>query len=418
MRRLLAGMGMLVCGSVGAASLSAMLETKLQVDNRFNITPRVLGEVWGDAELLESGRWRAHASWAGRLSSLSDDSGGRLYQAFWEGLLPRFQGTLRLGRFQRADLAGFYLLDGGQLDYRLKDWRVQWYGGRPLRLDHVRGIEGDSVFGVTLERDKAENRCWHGFCWQGYRTVFSYQEFRNHRLSRRLQGNASVRGMWGDRRAWEMALSATYRFDRRHFEDVWFNGFIDLTPVLRFRANYEYYRPRSPFPTFRERFVSAYALGEQSLFRAELHHRPRPSLHYYLGGQRATKADGFDGYGLIGGGDYRWRDTVFALRYDFLEIGYDRAHSGYGQIRHALNSRLEAWINGAVRREEKLLYGVNWVRGGEAGFRYHIGSGWTVQTSLSYIANSRRRDDYVGTVRVIYYLDRFQPKGKTCVWSC
>ncbi len=420
MRRTLVLTGwMLMTGGAWGANISASLETKFQVDNRFNASPRFLGELWGDAEILSTqSDWRAHFSWAGRLSSLSDDSGGKLYQAFVEKHWKFLQSAVRLGRFQRADLSGLYFLDGGQLDYRIGDWRMQWYGGRPMRADNVRSLEGDSVHGVRLGYDRTVHRRWGALTWERYRFNAEYQAFRNNGLSRRLQGAASLQGRIGDRRSWESTLTATYRFDRARFEDVWFSGFVDLTATLRFRTHYEYYRPRSPFPSFRERFTSAYALEEQSLFRAELHHRPTARLHYFIGGQRATKADGFDGFGIRGGGDYRWRDSTFALTWDYLEIGADRAHSGYARIVQAIDSRLEIWANAAVRREEKLLYGVNWARGGETGFRFLLDGNWVILTSLSYIANSRRKDDYVGAVRVIYYLDRFQPKGKTCAWLC
>ena len=401
-----------------AVDVSGTLEAKFQVDNRFNQSPAVVGELWGDGEILSAARgWRAHFSWSGRLSSRGGDDGGKLYQAFVEKRWPFLGSALRLGRFQRTDVAGFYVLDGGQMDYRLKGWQVQWYGGRPVRMDHVRSIDGDVVYGVRVARRQLLNRKIGSLTLQDYEIGVGFQSFHAQGVSRRLHGNAAIQGIWADR-PWRGTLAATYRFDRQRFENVWFDGFVDLPWHLRFRTNYEYYHPRSPFPTFRERFVSAYALGEQSLFRAELHQRPTANWHYFIGGQRATKADGFDGYGLRAGGDYRIGDTTVAATYDYLRIGYDQAHSAYGQVRHAFNSRLEGWVNAALRREEKRLYGINWSRGGEGGVRYLLDSNLVLRLSLSYIANSRRRDDYVGAVRLIYYFDRFRPKADVCALFC
>ncbi len=421
LRRGLAVLGFfLVAAGVRAVDVSAILETRLQVDNRFNRSARVLGEVWGDADL--AGRdWQLHASWVGRMSSLPDDSGGRLYQGFLAKRWPWLNSVVRLGRFQRADVAGLYLLDGAQWDYQVGGWQVQWYGGRPVRLDHVRSVQADFAYGVNLSRRETVDWSLGGWRWSGYRLGVGFQGFRrNGDPSRRLQARGGVYGTWGSGRVWEVNLAAVYRFDRRRFEDVWFQGFVDLPQRFRFRGYYEYYRPRAPFPTFRERFVSAYALGEQSLLRLGLERRPKPSLRYFVVGQRATRADGFDGYGIRAGGDVGWRDHRWSVVYDYLEIGYDDAHSAYGQWRYVWNSRLESRLNVALRRERKLLYGDNWARGGEVGLRYLFSTATVVDLSVSYVANSRRRDDYVGAVRLVYYFDRFRPKQEreTCAASC
>lgn len=398
-------------GLATALNVSASLETKFQVDNRFTETPTFLGELWGDARLISIQQdWQLKVSAAHRFSSLSHDTRGKLFQGFIEKHFDRLDSHLRLGRFQRADVAGFYLVDGVQFDYRLNGWFWQFYGGSPHRIDHVQSIDGDSIFGVDGLYQRTLDWRWQGLKLTSLTFRTAFQQFRDSRTSRRLNGGIDVTGELAGR-AYQTGLNATYRFDRERFEDVYFNFRVDLTETLRFRSNYEYYRPRSPFPTFRERFVSAFTLGEQSLFRAELHRRPGTGIHYYLGGQRATKADGEDGFGLRIGADAAlpWELTFNAL-YDFLELGRERAHSLYGGFAQLVNSRLEWHLNGALRKEDKLLYGVNWARGAEVGGRYLIDYSKVLILSLSYIANSRRRDDYVGTVRFVYYFDRFEPK--------
>jgi hypothetical protein len=106
--------------SAQGISLSGVLENKMQVDNRLTRDPRVLWELWGDVDVLApQGKWGAHFTWANQISSLEDNSGSQLYQAYWEKNLPDWGSNLRLGRFQRTDLSGFYVLDGGQ-------WNTQW----------------------------------------------------------------------------------------------------------------------------------------------------------------------------------------------------------------------------------------------------------------------------------------------------
>lgn len=215
-------------------------------------------------------------------------------------------------------------------------------------------------------------------------------------------------------------LTARYRFDRQGFEDLYFHLTADLTPNVRFRTDYEHDTPRSPFVTFREQFTGRYALGELTLFRAELHHRPDGRWHYFFGGERATQGKGRDGWGIRFGLDHRFPfDLTVEALYDFLELSRDRAHALSVRGRYPLTSRLE-WDGGfAFRAEEKRLYGRNFVRAVFGEIRYFFNRSWSLSCGLNYIANSARKDDYVAEVRLIYFLDRFHPKGRACrrCWS-
>ena len=402
---------LMASSSAMALNVSATLETKFQVDNRFTENPRVLGEFWGDARLFSHAQdWQMQVSATQRISSLANDSQGKLYQAFLDKHFQLLDSHLRLGRFQRTDVSGFYTLDGAQFDYRLSGWHWQLYGGSPHRMDHMQSVDGDYVFGVAGEYQQKLDWRWGWLTLSSFSFRSGFQQFKNGRISRRLRGGVNYTGTLAGR-AFETGVNTLYRFDRHAFEDVFFNLRLDLTDNLRFRGNYEYYRPRNPFPTFRERFVSAYALGEQSLFRAELHHRPTGKLHYFIGGQRATKADGRDGHGIRAGSDLvlPWEIRVNLL-YGYLQLGEEQAHNVYGGITQPVTSRLEWHLNAALRREDKLFYGINWARGAEIGGRYMIDFSKVVILSFSYIANSKRRDDYVGALRFIYYFDRFTPK--------
>ncbi len=404
--------------SAQGVSLSAVLENKMQIDNRLTRNPRVLWELWGDVDLTSTkGGWGAHLSWVNQVSSLSDNSGSRLYQAYWEKKLPNWGSNLRLGRFQRTDLSGFYILDGGQWDTQWNQWQLQAYGGQAKRFDQIFTADIDAIYGFSAAYSGTPDYRWGSMVWSGYHAQLGYQQVYHHDTSRRIQASFSNQGLLGEKRFWEMNLSGTYHFDRTRLENVWFHGFADLTRTLRLRSNFEHYRPLNPLPSFRERFVYAYASGGQSLLRIDLQHSLLPKFSYFVGGQRSTREDSFEGLGIRGGFDYRLRSGRLSASYDWLKFGQDSAHSSYLHADHALNSRLEIWANTALRHEDKRLYGINWSYGGEGGFRYQINSAWAIITSLSYIANSQRKSDYIGAFRLIYYLDHFQPKGNTCLFD-
>ena len=401
-----------------AISVSGVLENKVQVDNRLTRDPRVLGELWGDVDVLGTqGKWGAHFTWANQISSLEDNSGSRIYQAYWEKNLTDWGSNLRLGRFQRSDLSGFYVLDGGQWNTQWNQWEIQAYGGQAKRFDQLFTANIDATYGINVAYSGAPNYHLGPLTLRNYRAQLGYQQVYHDNTSYRTQAVLSSQGVLDEKRFWEMNLSGTYHIERSRLENVWFHGFADITRKLRLRSNFEHYRPRNPLPSFRERFVYSYATGRQSLWRVEAQHKLQEKLSYFIGWQRATRKDNHEGLGVRGGFEYRTGSGRISTNYDWLKFGQDSAHSGYFHTSHALNSRFEVWINTALRREEKRLSGINWSYGGGSGFRYQISSAWAINSSLTYIANSQRKPDYIGAFRLIYYLDHFQPKENKCLFD-
>jgi hypothetical protein len=407
------------CACAQDISLSGVLENKVQVDNRLTRDPRVRGELWGDVDLLATqGKWGAHFTWANQISSLEDDSGSRLYQAYWEKNLPGWGSNLRLGRFQRTDLSGFYILDGGQWNTQWNQWELQAYGGQAKRFDQLFTANIDAIYGIDAAYSGAPNYRLGPVTWRNYRAQLGYQQVYYDNTSHRMQAVLSSQGSLDEKRFWEMNLSGHYQINRSRLENVWFHGFADVTRTLRFRSNFEHYRPRNPLPSFRERFVDAYATGRQSLLRMEAQHVLLQKLSYFIGLQRAARKDiDEEGLGARGGFEYRTGSGRISANYDWLKFGQDSAHSGYLHARHALNSRFEVWANAALRHEDKRLSGINWSYGGGSGFLYQISSAWAINSSLNYIANSQRKSDYIGVFRLIYYLDHFRPKESKCLFD-
>lgn len=411
---------MLVGQGVWAANWSATLESKFQVDNRIEDRPNLSGEVWGDTHFFSNAdKLGIHVTAVGRLSQSAVDSGVQLYQGYLEKAFSEVPLYLKLGRFQRADASGFYALDGGVIKYRLgRRWGIEGYAGVPRRFDLLRAVSGGSVVGAAASyRHRIdfgdENVSLTRLHWQ-----VGVQRYRDDQNAWRLLSSWTGQGK-ALRRPYFLGAALLYRLDQTAFESLNLHTTLDVTSNLRWRNDYEFYQPLARFLTFRERFLSAYALEEQSLFRSELHHRPHPKWQYFISGRRATRGDGGDGYGLRAGAEFQLSNLRWAVVYDHLSLGQDTADSGYAGVSLAFNSRWEGHCNAAVRREEKALYGENWVRGGEIGTQFMLGPVGVI-LSLFYIANLRMRDDYVGAVRVVYHLDRFQPKAQSlaCTLFC
>jgi hypothetical protein len=333
---------------------------------------------------------------------------------------------------------------------------VEAYAGRPSRIDHLRSVDGNFVGGFEARThlapnlgDDADLPTLETLDFRG-----GYQYFRNdverdedpyygygavagaldpgaflaaagyanpaanpnnggvageNRLG--FAGTAAGRVQKSGRHRYEFGALGTYRAELNLFENVLVNGQVDVADWLRLRSSWEYYRPRGPYLSFREKFYSAYAVGEQTLFRGRLDTRPAEGATAYVGGLYATR-EGDDGSGVDVGGSYRVLPQLAVLaEFDYLALGQEDAKSGYGSLIFTPNSRWQTRFNGAIRYEHKLLYGDNRALGAETELRYMLRSDIILEFAGSYIWNTRLKDEYLGAVQVIYYFESFRPKA-------
>jgi hypothetical protein len=446
---------------------SGSLRTKAQVDNRYTREPRTFGELWGQF-LYDSFDSDLHGGLDFLVRTGTQPDGGtsgKLYQAFVDKGFADLGLRVKGGRFQRTDNLGFYLLDGANVEFSPKDsgWALEAYAGHPNRIDHARSVDGEFVGGFE-GRTRFAPALGGADDWATLESVDlrgGYQYFRNrfnrvvrdftagsnagqtgrvntgvllgdsgipgallglgpllrnrtgsgdvHRLY--FAGNAAGKLNLWQRSGYDFGLLGTFRPDQARFEDVLVTGQVDLTEQLRFRGSYEYYRPREPFLTFREKFYSAYALGEQTLFRVRVHHSPLDGFTYYFGGMGATR-EGRDGYGGDAGASYFFTPNFkLAGEFDYLTLGPEDAKSFYTSAAYTVNSQLQFKVNTALRFEHKLLYGNNRAVGAEGELFYMIQNNIVLNVAGSYIWNTRLPGEYLGAVQFIYYFDNFKPKG-------
>lgn len=466
-RLLAAWLGVLIAPTGWADNWHGSLRTKVQVDNRYTRSPNAFAEAWGQF-LYDRPTDDLHGGLDFLARTGTQPDGGaaaKLYQAFVDKGFADLNLRVKAGRFERTDNLGFYLLDGANLQYAPRDsqWVVDAYAGRPTRIDHARSVDGEFVGGFEgrvkllpglgeagdwMTLDRVDLRGGYQYFRNQYRRIRAArgaldanlqsgqvntgvllgdsgvpgatQGFANpfqddkpsaevHRLY--FAGNASGKlGLW-PKSGYDLGLLGTFRADKARFEDVLLTAQVDLTEQLRFRGSYEYYRPREPFLTFREKFYSAYALGEQTLFRARVHHSPIEGFTYYVGGMGATR-QGRDGYGGDIGASYFFTPNFkLAGEFDYLGLGPEDAKSFYLSAAQNVNSQLQVKVNTALRFEQKLLYGDNRAIGAEAELFYMIKNNMVLNIAGSYIWNTRLPGEYLGAVQFIYYFDNFKPKG-------
>jgi hypothetical protein len=213
-------------------------------------------------------------------------------------------------------------------------------------------------------------------------------------------------------RPFEIYVKGSYASEKNRLENVFVDAWWDVFKNVRLRNYYEAYRPVQPYVTFRDRFYSAYALGEQEIWRGSVEHRFSSDLRYSAGVQVADRKTGYDGYGANANISYQfkpnitWQGTV-----DYLELSSgEYATSFYASHTHALDSKNRYSINLAFRDEQKSLYGKNFATGIETEWQTMIKNNWVVALKASYINNSQLTNEYLGSMQLTYYFDYFQAK--------
>lgn len=433
-----------------ADNWNGSIRSKLQTDNRYDKDGDYTGEVWGQfAYQNPEHQLTARISTLSRFSTDIYRDRIEVYQGYLEKTLSDLPLTIRGGRFERSDSLGLYLLDGAAANYRFAEmpFSIDVYAGQPTRIDHVRSVSGSLVAGaeglvkLTPHWGTADGQSQiNVFDWRmglqflqrdhtaqildnlandpeitdgSFDLDESAKAGKQSQNSYRLNSTARLAGhLLAPDKPLEVSLQGSYAADKNRLENVFIDGWWDPWKKLRLRNYFEAYRPKQPFVTFRDRFYSAYALGEQRVWRGSAQYTQNDKLRYSLGAQYASRDGGYSGEGVNAGFSYQWQPAVkFSGEYDYLRLDNgEMANSVYLSLTHALNSKTRYGINLAWRQEDKRLYGSNQARGIENEWQYMLDSSLVLAFKGSYIANTAINNEYLGAMQLTYYFDRFQAK--------
>ncbi len=408
-----------ICDASYAWNWSGVLKSKMQMDNRNPDDAEFFSKTWGSVEVFDNKSWHGGLDFVTRMSDGKRDVEADIYQLYVQKEFKEYGSTMKGGRFQRADSQGYYALDG--INYQYDDfddgkngYSVQVHAGVPRRLEDVRSVSGDWVYGIDTQWNKS-------LAWKNaYITVDDiyirggFQQFADEDISTRLTTAGTVTGHFPFKYAdnYELSMMAVYETSTSTFEDFLVTAVVDLSEALRIRTSYELYHPRDPYITFREKFYSEYSFGRQDLLRITLNHQVTDDFEYHTGFKRATRNKGnYVGYG--GNAGLTWngiRDVSLAAEIDYLELGEEKSENIYLSAEYTVNSELKTGLNLALANNKKRLYGNNESFGFEVNTQYRIHGALFLKFSGSYIWYSDIDNEYLGSVQLTWYLDRFIPK--------
>ena len=383
-------------GSIGA---------RIQTDNLFTESEGFIEEL---VDVTYSDKPRGISSGLSFALRQGDANEGNLYQLYLEKDLGQ-NSSFTLGRMQRADGLGFYILDGGSIAIGNENLLFSLYGGIPSRIDDYFSVEADALYGFDLQfMDFGLQKLLQSPAFISVTGRIGWQHLVDDVNEDRLNWGLSSSGEISDSmfKGFGLVFNGTYIIDENYSEDLLISAYTDLKTKSRVQIDYEMYSPDEPYLTFRERFYSVYANGRQSALTGSLLFNSRENVEWIMRGRSVEREFGVTGYGGTAGVTvHKYSGNDYSAQLDYLDLGEDNALSLYMEIDSSLSYKTRVRLSTALQHQEKQLPGSNDTVGIELGLEHMFRSDLFFVLSLSHIWNSRLNDEYVYGMHLSYRFD-------------
>jgi len=341
-----------------------------------------------------------------------------ILQLFMDKSIPSRGLELRVGRFERSDNLGYYLLDGLQLNKAAQvfDSELSLYVGTPHRIEDVHSIDGQALLGGSITSKFYPEMVFQtlGISIDRIEARGGGQALSNNGSSQWLNLGLSL---GGDFLAtccdhYDINLLGSYNLGKSRFEELALDGNFVIDDGHRIRAMYEYYRPEeNDNPSFKERFYSLYALGNQHLFRLSTNYRLNYKNRLRLEGIRTAREMGRNGIGFsVGLTSLLSPNLKGMMGGDVISFGHESLSSARLSVDYQHSSQLDLQLDSIFRIEGKLSRPDNRVFGLSIASTYMIRNDLILEMEMSSVFHSRLRNEYSFGVNLTYYLEPFRRK--------
>lgn len=411
----------------------ASVNSSIQSDNRFSSDNSIsadalLSYAYDDAD----NDFHSRVNFLIRESDYSFQRGNELYELSIEKGWAEYNTRIKAGRFERSDNLGFYFLDGLNLTYQntQKDLSVEFYMGKPGRIDDVSSISGDYLFGMELFSHNENN--WHNkllaLVIDSWDIRFGLQKIKYDIAAHRVNLAVNTEGSSQtpekeshcsfDCQRFKSQLLLTYHTEADKIEDLFVDVRIPVSQDLRLRFSYEYYQPEvDNNPGFRELFYSYYAFGNQKISQINVDYFVNKQISIFAQYIHSNREIGDKGLGYASGIKirkpfYNTLDIDISLSVDSVELGNNTLDSVYFNLDHHFNSRLNVQLDSIYREEKKQLFGNNRVLGLNGKINYMAKNDLIFSFESREINNSRLRNEHLTRISMTYYFDNFKAKSR------
>ena len=376
------------------AGLSGQLETTVEMNNsQFRAEAGMEERLDLSYEDQDKGL-QSNLSLA--LSQQSNNSEAELYQLYLQQDFNNAVDEISLGRFFRADTLGYYSLDGIQYRHKFDAAILNIYAGVPGRIEDFRSIDGEALYGIdlqTLPRLIQDYEVDARLGWQ--RLDQNGHEQRYHFGLRASGENVNTKPLPS-----ELSMSASYVAESSQWESAQINTRWDLEENSTLRLDYETYQPVSEELSFRDRFYSLYARGQQTQFKAAYQFKYDYQQTWSMAARQVNREFGGSGYaGMIAVEQRSNQGLLLAAKAEQLELQSERVTSLFIDADKTLSPSLRGGISSVLQQQEKQLVGNNRSIGLELRMEHMLNtkamsSGLQFDATASHIWNSRLEDEY------------------------
>ena len=266
-----------------------------------------------------------------------------------------------VGRFNRADLLGFYTLDGAAVEYDRKNWGASFHAGKPLQLEDYNVIDAGRIYGVDLNHqfDAAADSIWQtvtaSIGWQQL-DKDTEQNYLHWGFSADAEVGAdnAVKGVSAKQA--NVFFNGNYLLENKSAESI--NAGVQLFAegAGLARLSYTRWNPEQAQLSFKEQFYSVYARGRQTVLQAELFRDIRYGRQAFVRGRKVWREYGNDGYGASAGLEKKsgfGSKLNWQTQWDSLVLKQDVFHSLYLGFDKSISATLRGYFNTALQYRKK-----------------------------------------------------------------
>ena len=317
-----------------------------------------------------------------------------------------------LGRFNRADLLGFYTLDGVVVKYSRQNWGTSFHAGEPLQIEDYNVIDAGRVYGLDINHRASTI---NNSIIQNINSYLGWQQLQDNTKQNYFHWSFSGKGGLAHSKLnknktnqIEMFFNGSYLVESRSAESI--NAGIqgNSKEIGLARIAYTSWNPKQANLSFKERFYSVYANGKQSFLQADLFYDHKWDQQFYVRGRKVWREYGDDGYGATAGYEHRAisnKTPGWQTQWDSLVLKEDVIHSLYLGLNNDLSATLRGQLNTALQYVKNESFEDNRVLALEAVAQQMLRSNLFIDFNARYIYNDNLENEYRIGFRLSYRFD-------------
>jgi len=343
-------------------------------------------------------------------SQINEQTDPQINQLFFSHKAADIKYTL--GRFNRADLLGFYTLDGVVVKYSHQNWGTGFHAGKPLQIENYNIIDAGRIYGADINHHA--NNIGSSIV-QNIDSYLGWQQLQEDTKQNYIHWSFSGDGELEHNNSEQnelnqvkMFFNGSYLAENKSAESINAGIQANSEDLGMARIAYTSWNPEQAKLSFKERFYSVYANGKQSFLQADFFHNHKWNQQYYLRGRKVWREFGDNGYGATAGFERRAtsnKSPGWQTQWDSLVLKEDVIHSLYLGFNKNLSATLRGQLNTALQYIKNESLEDNRVVALEAAAQQMLRSNMFIDFNARYIYNDNLKNEYRIGFRFSYRFD-------------